>query len=105
MRRFLLVLLAVLAAASLSAQGKIRELLMAKAPEGFVEQSWEVDGVKRTALVRVPAEVTGPMPLVFCWHGHGGRSTHSASRWGYGEVDKTSLLVFPQGLPTVSPLV
>ena len=105
MRRFLLILLAVLSAASLSAQGKIRELLMAKAPEGFVEQSWEVDGVKRTALVRVPAGATGPMPLVFCWHGHGGRSTHSASRWGYGEVDKTSLLVFPQGLPTVSPLV
>jgi polyhydroxybutyrate depolymerase len=43
--------------------------------------------------------------LVFCWHGHGGRSTHSASRWGYAEIDKTSILVFPQGLPTVSPLV
>ncbi|MFM9147985.1 MAG: alpha/beta hydrolase family esterase [Verrucomicrobiota bacterium] len=98
------LLLLVLAAAS-QGQGKLRELIAAKPPEGFVEQTWEVDGVKRTALVRVPAGVTGPMPLVFCWHGHGGRSTHSASRWGYGEVDKTSLLVFPQGLPTVSPLV
>lgn len=105
MRRVLPLLLAVLAAASLSAQGKIRDLLMAKAPEGFVEQSWEVDGVKRTALVRVPNGVTGPMALVFCWHGHGGRATHSASRWAYGEIDKTSILVFPQGLPTVSPLV
>ena len=105
MRRFLPILLAVLCAASLSAQGKIRDLLSAKAPEGFVEQSWEVDGVKRTALVRVPSGVTGPMAVVFCWHGHGGRSTHSASRWGYAEVDKTSILVFPQGLPTVSPLV
>ncbi|MFM8905260.1 MAG: alpha/beta hydrolase family esterase [Verrucomicrobiota bacterium] len=98
------LLLLVLAAAS-QGQGKLRELIAAKPSEGFVEQTWEVDGVKRTALVRVPAGVTGPMPLVFCWHGHGGRSTHSASRWGYGEVDKTSLLVFPQGLPTVSPLV
>ena len=105
MRRFLLVLLAVLTAASLSAQGKIRELLTARTPEGFVERSWEVDGVKRTALVRVPSGVTGPMAVVFCWHGHGGRSTHSAGRWGYAEVDKTSILVFPQGLPTVSPLV
>jgi polyhydroxybutyrate depolymerase len=105
MRRFLLIFLAVLAAASLSAQGKIRELLMARAPEGFVEQSWDVDGVKRTALVRVPRGSTGALAVVFCWHGHGGRSTHSASRWGYAEIDKTSILVFPQGLPTVSPLV
>ena len=105
MRRFLLILLTVLAAASLSAQGKIRELLAAKAPEGCVEQSWDVDGVKRTALVRVPSGVTGPLALVFGWHGHGGRSTHSARHWGYPEIDKTSILVFPQGLPTVSPLV
>jgi len=105
MRRFLLILLAVLTAASLSAQGKIRELLAAKAPEGFVEQSWEVDGVKRTALVRMPAGVSGQLAVVFCWHGHGGRSAHSAGRWGYDKADATSILVFPQGLPTVSPLV
>ena len=105
MRRFLLILLTVLSAASLSAQGKIRELLTARPPEGFVEQSWDVDGVKRTALVRVPSGVTGPLAVVFGWHGHGGRSTHSARHWGYPEIDKTSILVFPQGLPTVSPLV
>jgi polyhydroxybutyrate depolymerase len=105
MRRFLLILLTVLSAASLSAQGKFRELLTAKAPEGFVERSWTVDGAKRTALVRIPAGVSGQLAVVFGWHGHGGRSTHSASRWGYAEIDTTSILVFPQGLPTVSPLV
>ena len=105
MRRFLPILLAALCAASLSAQGKIRELLAAKAPEGFVEKTWTVDGVKRTALVRVPAGVSGPLAVVFGWHGHGGRSTHSAGRWGYAEIDTASILVFPQGLPTVSPLV
>jgi polyhydroxybutyrate depolymerase len=105
MRRFLLILLTVLAAASLSAQGKIRELLSGRAPDGFVEKSWSIDGVKRTALVRVPSGATGPSALVFCWHGHGGRSTHSARSWGYAEIDKTSIVVFPQGLPTVSPLV
>jgi polyhydroxybutyrate depolymerase len=105
MHRFLLLCLSLVCAASLSAQGKIRELLAAKAPEGFVEKSWEVDGVKRTALVRVPAGVSGPLAVVFGWHGHGGRSTHSAGRWGYGEIDTASILVFPQGLPTVSPLV
>ena len=105
MHRFLPILLAALCAASLSAQGKIRELLAAKAPEGFVEKTWTVDGVKRTALVRVPTGVSGPLAVVFGWHGHGGRSTHSAGRWGYAEIDTASILVFPQGLPTVSPLV
>jgi polyhydroxybutyrate depolymerase len=78
---------------------------MAKAPEGFVERTWTVDGVKRTALVRVPTGVSGQLAVVFGWHGHGGRSTHSAGRWGYADIDTTSILVFPQGLPTVSPLV
>ena len=105
MHRFLLLCLSLVCAASLSAQGKIRELLTAKAPAGFVEKSWEVDGVKRTALVRVPTGVSGPLAVVFGWHGHGGRSTHSAGRWGYAEIDTASILVFPQGLPTVSPLV
>lgn len=105
MRRFFLVLLTFLCAASLSAQGKIRELLSGRAPEGFVEKTWTIDGVKRTALVRVPSGATGQLAVVFGWHGHGGRSTHSAGRWGYAEIDTTSILVFPQGLPTVSPLV
>lgn len=105
MHRFLLLCLSLVCATSLSAQGKIRELLTAKAPEGFVEKTWTVDGVKRTALVRVPAGVSGQLAVVFGWHGHGGRSTHSAGRWGYGEIDTASILVFPQGLPTVSPLV
>ncbi len=105
MHRFLLLCLSLVCAASLSAQGKIRDLLAAKAPEGFVEKSWTVDGVKRTALVRVPVGASGPLAVVFGWHGHGGRSTHSARHWGYGEIDTASILVFPQGLPTVSPLV
>ena len=105
MHRFLLLCLSLVCAASLSAQSKIRELLAAKAPEGFVEKTWTVDGVKRTALVRVPTGVSGPLAVVFGWHGHGGRSTHSAGRWGYAEIDTASILVFPQGLPTVSPLV
>ena len=105
MRRSLLLLLAVLGAASLSAQGKFRELLSSKAPEGCVERTWTIDGVKRTALVRVPAGVSGQLAVVFCWHGHGGRAAQAAGRWGYDKADTTSILVFPQGLPTVSPLV
>ena len=105
MRPFLLLVLSWLTAVSLPAQGKLRELLTVKAPEGFVEQSWTIDGVKRTALVRVPKDAKGPLPVVFCWHGHGGRAAQAAGRWGYDQADTTSILVFPQGLPTVSPLV
>lgn len=105
MRRTLLVLLALLSALALPAQEKLRELLSSKAPEGFVEREWTVDGVKRTALVRVPAGVAGQLSVVFCWHGHGGRAAQAAGKWGYEAADKTSILVFPQGLPTVSPLV
>ena len=105
MRPLLLLLLSFLGAVSLPAQGKLRELLSARAPDGFVEQSWALDGVKRTAWVRVPKEAKGPLAVVFCWHGHGGRSAQAAGRWGYDQADTTSILVFPQGLPTVSPLV
>jgi polyhydroxybutyrate depolymerase len=103
--RILLFVLSLLGAVSVSAQGKFREVLAAKAPEGFVEREWTIEGVKRTALVRVPAGVSGQLAVVFCWHGHGGRATHSAARWDYEKADTTSILVFPQGLPTVSPLV
>ena len=105
MRPLLVLLLSCLGAVSLPAQGKLRELLSARAPDGFVEQSWTLDGVKRTAWVRVPKEAKGPLAVVFCWHGHGGRSAQAAGRWGYDQADTTSILVFPQGLPTVSPLV
>lgn len=105
MRPLLLLILSFLGAVSLPAQGKLRELLAARAPDGFVEQSWTLDGVKRTAWVRVPKEAKGPLAVVFCWHGHGGRSAQAAGRWGYEQADTTSILVFPQGLPTVSPLV
>jgi polyhydroxybutyrate depolymerase len=105
MYHFFLLCLSLVCATSLSAQGKFRDLLTAKAPEGFVERTWTIDGVKRTALVRMPVGTSGQLAVVFGWHGHGGRSTHSAARWGYADIDTTSILVFPQGLPTVSPLV
>ncbi len=92
-------------AIALPAQDKFRDVFSAKAPEGCVEREWTVDGVKRAAFVRVPAGVAGQVAVVFCWHGHGGRAAQAAGRWGYDKADTTSILVFPQGLPTVSPLV
>lgn len=105
MHQIVLVAFFLLYAVALPAQDRLRDLFSAKAPAGFVEREWTVDGVKRTALVRMPAGVAGKVAVVFCWHGHGGRSAQAAGRWGYEQADTTSILVFPQGLPTVSPLV
>jgi polyhydroxybutyrate depolymerase len=100
-----LLFLSFLAAIQAPAQGKLRELLTGRPPEGFTERSWTVDGVKRTALVRVPADPKAPEAVVFCWHGHGGNSAQSVRGWAFDKADPTSILIYPQGLPTVSPLV
>jgi len=105
MHQIVLIAFFLFYAIAMPAQDRLRDLFTAKAPEGFVEREWTVDGVKRTALVRLPPGVSGQVAVVFCWHGHGGRAVQSAGRWGYDKADTTSILVFPQGLPTVSPLV
>ena len=97
MPQLVIVAFFVFYALALPAQDKLRDLFSAKAPEGFVEREWTVDGVKRTALVRVPAGVAGQVAVVFCWHGHGGRAAQAAGRWGYDKADTTSILVFPAG--------
>lgn len=104
--RFLICLLfTVLATVQAPAQGKLRELLTGRPPEGFTERTWTVDGVKRTALVRVPADTKAPAAVVFCWHGHGGNSAQAVRGWAFDKADPTFILIYPQGLPTVSPLV
>jgi polyhydroxybutyrate depolymerase len=105
MHQFVLIAFFLFYAVAMPAQERLRDMLSAKAPAGFVERSWTVDGAKRTALVRIPAGVSGQVAVVFCWHGHGGRAAQAAGKWGYDKADTTSILVFPQGLPTVSPLV
>lgn len=105
MRFLALLILSLLTAIQAPAQGKLRDLLSGRTPEGFVERTWTIEGVKRTALVRLPADSQAPAAVVFCWHGHGGNSAQAIRSWGYDKIDKASILVFPQGLPTVTPLV
>lgn len=105
MRLLLTFLLSLLASVSAPAQGKLRDLLPGRVPEGFAERTWTIDGVKRTALVRVPADAKTPAAVVFCWHGHGGNSAQALRSWGFDKADPASIQVYPQGLPTVTPLV
>lgn len=87
------------------ASAGLLDSVRSRLPDALVEREWTVAGVRRTALLRVPRTSSGPVGVVFCWHGHGGRAYQAARSWGYGQADRTSILVFPQGLPTVSPLV
>ena len=62
---------------------------------------WNVDGVERTALVRVPVLEAGERaPLLFVWHGHGGSSRASARKFRLHERWPEAIVVHPQGLNT-----
>ncbi|MBX3462193.1 MAG: hypothetical protein KF830_03405 [Planctomycetes bacterium] len=65
------------------------------------ERTFAVDGVERQALLHVPpAAATEPAPLVFVFHGHGGRAAGAARSFGLHELWPDAIVVYPQGLPT-----
>lgn len=102
MRHLLLVFFGLLAA-FVQGQGKLRELISAKPPEGCVERSWDVGGVKRTAIVRAPlTKGEAKPPVVFGWHGHYGTAARVAGSWDIMKLWPEAVFVFPQGLPTPS---
>ncbi len=98
--RPLVLLFALALAASSHAQSKLRELIKAQPPEGCVERTWEVDGVKRTAIVRAPLKSSAKPPVVFGWHGHYGTAARVAGSWDIMKLWPEAVFVFPQGLPT-----
>ena len=70
----------------------------------LVEQTWTIDGVKRTALVHWPKDAKGPTPVVFAFHGHGGGSRQASRSFLVHERWPTAIVVYPQGLPTPGKL-
>lgn len=75
--------------------------------ETLVRQEWIVDGVKREALVHVPAGAGqgGTLPVVFAFHGHGGSMLQASRSFPIHELWPEAIVVYPQGLPTPSALV
>lgn len=61
-------------------------------------RTWTVDGVKREAVVVVPADK--PTRLVFDFHGHGGTAKHAARAHAVHTHLPDAVVVYPQGLPT-----
>lgn len=70
-----------------------------------VKREWSVDGVKREALVQVPAAKAGVSPpVVFVFHGHGGTMTSAARSMNVHAHWPDAVVVYPQGLPTPGKL-
>jgi len=68
-------------------------------------RSWDVDGVKREALVYAPAKkAEGKAPLVFDFHGHGGTAKHAARTHHLHETWPEAIVVYMQGLNTPGKL-
>ncbi|MEM6470601.1 MAG: hypothetical protein AAF802_13675 [Planctomycetota bacterium] len=65
--------------------------------------TWTIDGVDREALVSFPKrqEEKKLAPLTFVFHGHGGTAKRMTGL-GFGELWPQSIIVCPQGLPTVT---
>lgn len=74
--------------------------LIGTIPERAVFET-TIDGVRRSAIVRVPSDPKGkPHPLVFVFHGHGGTSRFSERKYPIHEMWPESISIHPQGLPT-----
>lgn len=71
------------------------------AAEALTRREWKVDGVVREALVHVPPKAKSEAtPVVFAFHGHGGRMNHAARTFGYHTLWPEALVVYMQGLNT-----
>jgi len=63
---------------------------------------WNIDGTTRRALVHLPASTEGA-PIILAFHGHGGTMNFAARRFRLHELWPEAVVVYPQGLPTVTP--
>jgi polyhydroxybutyrate depolymerase len=77
---------------------------LAQSPEPAA-RTWEIDGVRREALVFAPAKkAEGKLPLVFDFHGHGGTAKHAARAHAFQAAWPQAVVVYMQGLNTPGKL-
>jgi len=66
-----------------------------------IERQWNMEGVKREAILYVPANATREkVPVVFAFHGHGGSMRQAARSFDYQTVWPEAIIVYMQGLNT-----
>lgn len=67
--------------------------------------NFTIDGVQRQALLLAPANASrsaGPLPVIFAFHGHGGNMVQTAAQMRFDKVWPESIVVYMQGLPTIT---
>lgn len=74
-------------------------LVMSFSSQALESMTWQVEGVGREALVYLP-ENTRDAPLVFGFHGHGGKAANAARTFKLHELWPEAVVVYMQGLPT-----
>jgi polyhydroxybutyrate depolymerase len=65
---------------------------------GRHDASFDVGGVARTAVIVVPGDASRPAPLVFAFHGHGGKGTGMERRSNIEGLWPDAIVVYPDGL-------
>ena len=60
--------------------------------------SFNVAGVRRTAVLVVPSDLTKPAPLVFAFHGHGGSGASFDRKFKIEQLWPAAIVVYPDGL-------
>jgi polyhydroxybutyrate depolymerase len=77
----------------------------ARAQVGLARRAWTVDGVRREALLHVPAGASAQAaPVVFVFHGHGGSMRQASNNYPVHRLWPEAIVVYPQGLPTAGRL-
>ena len=84
----------------------VGSLLPALRAQGdLARREWTVDGVRREALLHVPADAgSRAAPVVFVFHGHGGSMRQAAASYPVHQLWPEAIVVYLQGLPTAGRL-
>jgi len=85
--------------------GRLEQLLRSRGkakPKRLVRWTVMVDGHQREALLDLPAPMpkAGRHPVVFAFHGHGGKARGLARALPLREHWPEAIIVYPQGIPT-----
>lgn len=81
-----------------TARGKLR---VDAAIKDLTRRAWTIEELQREAILHIPDRAkTAPTPLLFAFHGHGGRMERVAATWDYQHVWPEAIVVYMQGVNT-----